>query len=188
MRGIHRSPVDCPQKGQWRGDLIFSLICAWTNSWATVETPVIWDAIALIMTSPENFTTQWKCFNNSLFHYEVLVLTQELSKTNEASCSLCDPLQRICITLIGPIMQAPEGINVTRDEFYRINRYRISKDTQGWALVLWFGTPRWCLCTLVNDSLTLYVVVHMCFKSLRQAMTLLKITTGMSCKLCYQNW
>ena len=34
VMGIHRSPVDSPHKGQWRGPLIFSLICAWTNSWA----------------------------------------------------------------------------------------------------------------------------------------------------------
>ena len=33
MRGIHRSPVNSPHKGQWRGALMFSLICAWTNSW-----------------------------------------------------------------------------------------------------------------------------------------------------------
>ena len=32
--GIHRSPVYSPHKGQGRGDLIFSLIPAWTNSWA----------------------------------------------------------------------------------------------------------------------------------------------------------
>ena len=31
-KGIHQSPVDSPQKGQWRGTLIFSLICAWTPS------------------------------------------------------------------------------------------------------------------------------------------------------------
>ena len=31
--GIHRSPVNSPHKGQWRGYLIF-FICAWTNSWA----------------------------------------------------------------------------------------------------------------------------------------------------------
>ena len=31
--GIHRSPVNSPHKGQWRGALMFSLICAWTNSW-----------------------------------------------------------------------------------------------------------------------------------------------------------
>ena len=30
--GIHRSPVNSPHKGQWRGALMFSLICAWTNS------------------------------------------------------------------------------------------------------------------------------------------------------------
>ena len=31
VRGIHRSPVNSPHKGQWRGALIFSLICAWTK-------------------------------------------------------------------------------------------------------------------------------------------------------------
>ena len=33
VRGIHRSPVNSLQKGQWRGVLVFSLICAWINSW-----------------------------------------------------------------------------------------------------------------------------------------------------------
>ena len=32
-RGIHRSPVNSPLKGQWRGALMFSLICVWTNGW-----------------------------------------------------------------------------------------------------------------------------------------------------------
>ena len=34
MRGIHRSPVNSPHKGQWRGALMFSLIYAWTSGWA----------------------------------------------------------------------------------------------------------------------------------------------------------
>ena len=33
MRGIHRSPVNSPHKGQWRGAVMFSLICAWINRW-----------------------------------------------------------------------------------------------------------------------------------------------------------
>ena len=33
VRGIHRSPVNCPHKGQWRGALKFSLICVWINGW-----------------------------------------------------------------------------------------------------------------------------------------------------------
>ena len=33
VRGIHRSPVNSPHKGQWRGALKFSLICARINSW-----------------------------------------------------------------------------------------------------------------------------------------------------------
>ena len=31
--GIHRCPVNSPQKGYWRGALMFTLICARTNDW-----------------------------------------------------------------------------------------------------------------------------------------------------------
>ena len=34
VRGIHRSPVNSPHKGQWRRALMFSLICTWTHNWA----------------------------------------------------------------------------------------------------------------------------------------------------------
>ena len=33
VRGIHWSPVNSPHKGQWRGALMFFLICAWINGW-----------------------------------------------------------------------------------------------------------------------------------------------------------
>ena len=33
VRGIHRSPVNSPHKGQWRGALMFSLICVWIKDW-----------------------------------------------------------------------------------------------------------------------------------------------------------
>ena len=32
-RGIHWSPVNSPHKGQWRGALMFSLICVWISVW-----------------------------------------------------------------------------------------------------------------------------------------------------------
>ena len=32
VQGIHRSPVNSPHKGQWRGALMLSLICAWINA------------------------------------------------------------------------------------------------------------------------------------------------------------
>ena len=31
--GIHRSPVNSPHKGQWRGALMFSLIYVWISGW-----------------------------------------------------------------------------------------------------------------------------------------------------------
>ena len=33
VSGIHRSTVNSPHKGQWRGALMLSLICVWINSW-----------------------------------------------------------------------------------------------------------------------------------------------------------
>ena len=33
VRRIHRYPMNSPHKGQWRGALIFSLICVWINYW-----------------------------------------------------------------------------------------------------------------------------------------------------------
>ena len=52
VRWIHRSPVNSPHKGQWRGALMFSLICALNKLlskqlWGWW----FWDAIALIMMS-----------------------------------------------------------------------------------------------------------------------------------------
>ena len=34
VRGIHRSSANSPHKSQWRGALVFSLICAWINGCA----------------------------------------------------------------------------------------------------------------------------------------------------------
>ena len=33
VRGVHRSPLNSPHKGQSRGALMFSLIWAWINGW-----------------------------------------------------------------------------------------------------------------------------------------------------------
>ena len=33
VRGIHRSSVNSPHKGQWHGALMCSLICVWINGW-----------------------------------------------------------------------------------------------------------------------------------------------------------
>ena len=47
----HWSPVNPPHKGLWREALLFSLICSWINGWVIIVRLVIWDTIALIMTS-----------------------------------------------------------------------------------------------------------------------------------------
>ena len=42
VTGLLLSPVNSPHKGQWRGALMFSLICAWINGWVNNrETPIM---------------------------------------------------------------------------------------------------------------------------------------------------
>ena len=40
VRGIHRSPVNSPHKGKWRGTSMFSLTCAWINGWVNIHEAV----------------------------------------------------------------------------------------------------------------------------------------------------
>ena len=37
VQGIHRPPVNSPHKGQWRGCLVFPLICSWIHGCANIR-------------------------------------------------------------------------------------------------------------------------------------------------------
>ena len=87
VNGIHQWLVDSPHKGQWRGALIFSLICAWTNSWANNQDAgdlrhhhAHYDiTIMLIMTSPS--CSLW---HHHHAHYDITIMLIMTSP----SCSL----------------------------------------------------------------------------------------------------
>ena len=73
VRGIHRWPVKSPHKGQWRGALMLSLICAWINGWVNyreagdlgrhrahydvtvIRGCLIWQRPELVETSPHGY-------------------------------------------------------------------------------------------------------------------------------------
>ena len=68
VRGIHRSLVNSPQKGQCRGALIFSLICAWINGWVNNREAgdlrrhrAHYDVIVTDKTQSEHSPMQYSC-------------------------------------------------------------------------------------------------------------------------------
>ena len=76
VRGIHRSLVNSPYKGQCRRALMFSLICAWPNGWvnnqyaddlrryrAHYDVTVIWCRIVI----------QWSGYHAYLAHCSTLI-------------------------------------------------------------------------------------------------------------------
>ena len=70
VRGIHRSQVNSPHKGQWRGALILSLICAWINGWVNNREADDWrrhwahNDVIVMSTYILNYSSryiEWKC-------------------------------------------------------------------------------------------------------------------------------
>ena len=69
VHGIHLSPVNSPHKGQWRGALMFSLICAWINGWVNNRKPgdlrrhrAHYDAIVMVSCISNDKTTHIRLF------------------------------------------------------------------------------------------------------------------------------
>ena len=67
VRGIHRSPVNSPHKGQWRRALMFSLICVWINAWICIY----WGWwLETSLCSLWRHCNDWHCFHGCREHPE----------------------------------------------------------------------------------------------------------------------
>ena len=126
VRGTHRPPVDSHHKGQGRGALMFSLICAWTNGWTNNR-----DAVDL-----RRHRAEYDVIIMHQGYFELL--TSILMMTSSNGC-----IFRVTGPLCGnsPVSgEFPAQRPVTRsfDAFFhlRLNK-RLSKLSSGW----WFETP-----------------------------------------------
>ena len=80
VREIHRSPVNFPHKGQWRGALMFSLIYAWINDWVNNREAGDlrrqyghYDVIVMIAIGDiGNINTLWSRHNGRHFPYDIV--------------------------------------------------------------------------------------------------------------------
>ena len=111
VRRIHRSPVDYYQKRQWRGALMFSLICSWTNGRAKT-----WDAGDL------------RC------HYDIAAMYTNVTCSEVTFIHTCEFLVHVAILIIsGSIPQQwigryPKG---TRESAWGGLQIDLQRHTQG---------------------------------------------------------
>ena len=74
MRGIHRSPANSPHKGQWRGALVFSEICAWIKRlskqswgwWFEVPSRSLWRHRNAQTDHKRTLMFRWECCTISM--------------------------------------------------------------------------------------------------------------------------
>ena len=105
VRGIHRSPVNTPHKGQWRGALMFSLICARINGWVNYREAgdlrryrahydvIVMSASVLLYIKPTQFLNTWKTcsYIRTCFLYSLKQLAR--FKHNKMDARLSDAKQ-----------------------------------------------------------------------------------------------
>ena len=73
VRGIHRSPVNSPHKGQWRGALMFSLIFVWINDWVNSREA---GDLRRHLDRYDVSVMYWSMYLQFYFRYDVMFLTQ----------------------------------------------------------------------------------------------------------------
>ena len=107
VRGIHWSPVNSPHKGQWRGALMFSLICAringWVNNGEAGDLRCHWTHFDLIV-MPMILTIHYRVIKN------VLESKQTLSITKSFTHNQCFIMITIIVTAVGLV---PTAINAS---------------------------------------------------------------------------
>ena len=99
VRGIHRSPVNSPHKGQWRGDLMFSLIYFRINVWinnreagdlrrhrahygATVMLNQAWVALGWEHCNSDSDVTDWLTYSRTYcLHCSVWLIKVPVNET-----------------------------------------------------------------------------------------------------------
>ena len=143
VRGIHRSQVNSPHKGQWRGALMFSLICVWISGWVnnreagelrryrahydvSVMYSLFWIYVLALQFS-EDYITWWHCQMETF-----------------------SALLGLCVGNSSVTGEFPTQRPVTRsfDVFFdlRLNK-RLGKQSRRW----WFETPSCSLWRRSNE-------------------------------------
>ena len=135
--GIHRSPVNSPQKGQWREALMFSLICTRINGWVNNGEDgdlrrhrAHYDVTVMsfnVMCCPQ------KC-KKALFRQSFLSVTENmLSKYEPPNCFM---KYQMLINIIKILEE------ITKCTYTRPQKHQIAK----WTWKLWYTRVCVCMC------------------------------------------
>ena len=144
VRGIHRWPVNSPHKGQWRGALIFSLICAWINGWVN--------------------NREAGDLRRHRAHYDVTVMSYSLSMSkttteiSEIVLNIMTSGHWNIFSITGLRVENPpvtDGFPLRRVSNAELSSFspRLNKLLNIQWSCWWFVTPwRWCDVTLIRRS------------------------------------
>ena len=95
VRGFHRSPVNFPHKGQWRGTLMFSFICSWISGW--VNNGEAGDLgrhhahnDVIVMDISASISTQSTCFSVGSTYFKVFISFYIYGRYSPVATEICN--------------------------------------------------------------------------------------------------
>ena len=171
VRGIHRSPVNSLHNGQWRGALMFSLICVWINGWENNREAgdlrryrAHYDVIVM----PSVYSSQVCSESNSLetgrlgarrdagvsghIYGDVMIWWRHQMETFAALLAVC-----VGNSSVTGKFPAKRPVMWSFDVFFDLRLYkRLSKQFWGW----WFETPLRPLWRHGNDTEMLFCTIE----------------------------
>ena len=96
VRGIQGPRVNSPQKGQWRGALMFSLICVWIRGWVNTR-----KAGDLMRYRAHYDVIVMLCWSCCLFQCQIWHVMGDSDMSGIYTCSSNGPLARYVILCVG---------------------------------------------------------------------------------------
>ena len=167
MRGIHhRSPVNSSHKGQRRGALMFSLICAWINGWVNNREArdlrrqlahydvIVMDTKIFRSTSP----TLWllivfaRLENLFLFSRRNLNIRASLIKRNDRKCKHVFYVSYYRDVIMSVMAFPITGVSIVYSTVYLVAAQR--KHQRSASLAFMRGLNRWPVNSLLKGPLT----------------------------------
>ena len=168
VRGIHRSPVDSPHKGQWRTVLIFSLIFAWTNGRANNRdtdylrrhrahydvtvmgtTRLIFCALSCVIMSPSYFPV-WEMNTEARAKYLVYLIS---SRSPTVPCGT--PGRQIDAAIVPTLCSDRDNrghmfrrVRVPLSEHYQIQTVYSHLFTQFWSWYIFIAPSTMSACSI----------------------------------------
>ena len=151
---IHRSPVNSPHKGQWRGALLFYLICAWINGWVNnreagnlrrdrghYDVTIMWYYAVIrcnYSSSRNSRRTTWGIMRQQIISAILGKKNTCYVATGQSRVGATKPIHSLIYFVIFPVLQNHQNTHYLLNITFMLHEYKRSWTPMTRQIWIWF--------------------------------------------------